>query len=71
MAPVLGQKGSESVLSWAALPQVITADGSWQQLQVPEGHIAVLAGYTLEQATCGLVKAVTHRVVRCAQPASC
>ena len=45
------------------LPQVKTADGSWQQLQVLQGHIAILAGYTLERATCGLVQAVTHRVV--------
>ena len=45
------------------MPQVKTANGSWQQLQVPEGHMAVLAGYTLERATCGLIPAVTHRVV--------
>ena len=28
-----------------------------------EGSIAVLAGYTLERATCGLIKAAKHRVV--------
>ena len=48
----------------AVICQVMGQDGSWEQLLVPEGHIAVLAGYTLERATCGLVKAVTHRVVR-------
>ena len=30
---------------------------------IPQQYVAVLAGYTLERATCGLVKAATHRVV--------
>lgn len=38
----------------------MTADGVWHHLQVPQGHVAVLAGYTLERATCSLVTAVTH-----------
>ncbi len=32
-------------------------------MRLPEGSIAVLAGHTLERATCGLVKAAKHRVV--------
>ena len=52
----------------AVIIQVMQQDGSWEQLLVPEGHIAVLAGYTLERATCGLVKAVTHRVVCFSSP---
>ena len=43
--------------------QVLGADGVWSDLLLPEGHVAVLAGYTLERATCGLVKAAKHRVV--------
>ena len=27
------------------------------------GHVAVLAGHTLERATCGLIQAAKHRVV--------
>ena len=41
--------------------QVLGADGVWSDLLLPEGHVAVLAGYTLERATC--VKAAKHRVV--------
>ncbi len=37
--------------------------GEWKQLTVPEGQVAVLAGYTLERATCGLVAAAKHRMV--------
>ncbi len=37
--------------------------GEWQQLTIPEGQIAVLAGYTLERATCGLVRAAKHCMV--------
>ncbi len=37
--------------------------GAWTQLTVPEGQIAVLAGYTLERATCGLITAAKHRMV--------
>ena len=37
--------------------------GAWKQLTVPEGQIAVLAGYTLERATCGLITAAKHRMV--------
>lgn len=37
--------------------------GEWKQLTIPEGQIAVLAGYTLERATCGLVTAAKHRMV--------
>jgi isopenicillin N synthase-like dioxygenase len=32
-------------------------------LKLPDGCIAVLAGYTLERATCGLIKTAKHRVV--------
>lgn len=54
------QYGSElCCLSW----QVIGPHGSWIPLIIPGGHIAVLAGHTLERATCGLVKAAVHRVV--------
>jgi hypothetical protein len=37
--------------------------GEWQQLTIPEGQIAVLAGYTLDRAACGLVTAAKHRMV--------
>ena len=30
----------------------------------PEGCVAVLPGYTLERATCGLVRATRHKGVR-------
>ncbi|KAA6421734.1 MAG: hypothetical protein FRX49_08345 [Trebouxia sp. A1-2] len=43
--------------------QVLQADGQWAHMRLPEGCIAVLAGHTLERATCGLVKAAKHRVV--------
>ena len=36
--------------------QVQKVDGTWTHLLLLEGQIAVLAGYTLERATCGLVK---------------
>lgn len=32
-------------------------------MTVPVRHVAILPGYTLERATCGLVKATIHRVV--------
>ena len=41
----------------------MTEDGSWKQLLIPKHHMAILPGYTLERATCGVVTAVTHRVV--------
>lgn len=37
--------------------------GEWKQMAVPEGQVAVLAGYTLQRATCGLVTAAKHRMV--------
>ena len=37
--------------------------GEWKQLTIPEGQIAILAGYTLERATCGLVAAAKYRMV--------
>ncbi|KAL0046452.1 hypothetical protein WJX82_000928 [Trebouxia sp. C0006] len=43
--------------------QVMDSTGAWTQLTVPEGQIAVLAGYTLERATCGLITAAKHRMV--------
>ncbi|KAL3135555.1 hypothetical protein ABBQ38_006033 [Trebouxia sp. C0009 RCD-2024] len=38
-------------------------DGRWTHLLLPQGHIAVLAGQTLERAVCGLIKAAKHRVL--------
>ena len=32
-------------------------------VHAPKGSLVVLAGYTLERATCGLIKASRHRVV--------
>ena len=43
--------------------QVQKPDGTWKHLLLAQGQIAVLAGYTLERATCGLVKAAKHKVV--------
>ena len=43
--------------------QVQKRDGAWQDLLIPAGHIAVLAGYTLERATCGKCPAVKYREV--------
>ena len=34
------------------------------RVDVPPGHVAILPGYTLERATCGLIKAAVHQVVR-------
>ena len=39
------------------------SSGEWVDAFIPEGHVAVLAGHTLERATCGLIKAAKHRVV--------
>ena len=44
--------------------QVQEPGGTWKHLLLPQGYIAVLTGHTLERATCGLVKAAKHRVVR-------
>ncbi len=44
--------------------QVQNADGAWTDVTAPRGTVTVLAGYTLERATCGLIKASNHRVVR-------
>ncbi len=44
--------------------QVQNADGVWMDVTAPRGTVTVLAGYTLERATCGLIKASNHRVVR-------
>ena len=38
--------------------------GEWKQLTVPEGQVAVLAGYILEGATCDLVTAAKRRMVQ-------
>ncbi len=43
--------------------QVKHPGGHWTSVTVPVGRIAILPGYTLERATCGLVKATIHRVV--------
>lgn len=43
--------------------QVQQAIGDWRHVTLPAGYVAILPGYTLERATCGLVKATTHRVV--------
>ena len=43
--------------------QVQQAIGDWRHVTLPAGHVAILPGYTLERATCGLVKATPHRVV--------
>ena len=42
--------------------QVQRPDGEWMHVMLPHGYIAVLPGYTLERATCGLVKAPKHKV---------
>ena len=47
--------------------QVQQASGEWKDVTVPAGHVLVLPGYTLERATCGLVKATIHRVSDCMQ----
>ena len=44
--------------------QVQVPDGTWKDLLLPQGQIAILAGYILERATCGLVKAAKQKVVR-------
>ena len=46
------------------------SNGEWVNVLLPEGHVALLAGHTLERATCGLVKAARHRVV-CFQQLLC
>ncbi|DBB06912.1 hypothetical protein WJX82_003537 [Trebouxia sp. C0006] len=43
--------------------QVQHPGGHWRSVVLPSGHVAILPGYTLERATCGLVKATTHSVV--------
>jgi len=43
--------------------QVQQASGPWKHVTLPAGHVVILPGYTLERATCGLVKATTHCVV--------
>jgi len=43
--------------------QVQQTSGLWEDVTLPAGHVIILPGYTLERATCGLVKATTHRVV--------
>ena len=50
--------------------QVQGPDGSWRHLLTPQGQLAVLSGYTLERATCGLIKAAKHKVV-CAACCTC
>lgn len=42
--------------------QVQGPDGTWGELPLSQSRVAVLAGYTLERATCGLIKAAKHRV---------
>ena len=39
------------------------SNGEWVDVLLSDGHVAVLAGHTLERATCGLIKAAKHRVV--------
>ena len=36
---------------------------SFQDIAIPPRCVAVLPGYTLEQATCGIFKAALHQVV--------
>ncbi|KAL0039487.1 hypothetical protein WJX79_010346 [Trebouxia sp. C0005] len=43
--------------------QVQHTSGVWKDVTLPAGHVIIVPGYTLERATCGLVKATTHRVV--------
>ncbi len=50
--------------------QVQQISGVWKDVTLPAGHVAILPGYTLERATCGLVKATTHRVVSMGMNAS-
>ena len=42
----------------------------WKPVSIPAGCVAVLPGYTLERATCELIKAMVHRVVclQCTHP---
>ena len=55
---------SQSILiNLSGAMKVMLSSGSWKDVRLAEGQVAVLAGYTLERATCGLVKAVKHRVV--------
>ncbi|DBB06910.1 TPA: hypothetical protein ACH3X3_009566 [Trebouxia sp. C0006] len=51
--------------------QVQQASGTWDDVTLPAGHVIMLPGYTLERATCGLVKATRHRVVIKSSAASC
>lgn len=37
--------------------------GEWKAVSIAAGCVALLPGYTLEQATCSLVKAIVHRMV--------
>ena len=43
--------------------QVQGPDGTWRNLLLSQGQMAILAGYTLERATCALIKAPKHKVV--------
>ena len=38
-------------------------DETWREWSLSRGHVAVLAGHTLERATCGLINAAKHKVV--------
>ena len=49
--------------TWKSHMQVQGPDGTWRELPLSQGQIAILAGHTLERATCGLIKAVKHKVV--------
>ena len=44
-------------------PVRLMPDGTWKELPRSQGQVAISAGYTLERATCGLIKAVKHKVV--------
>ena len=43
--------------------QVKDKHGTWIDVHAPKSSLVVLAGYTLERATCRLIKASRHRVV--------
>lgn len=34
-----------------------------QKVDIPPGYLAIVPGYTLERATCGLIQAAVHQVV--------
>ena len=49
--------------AWRVMQVYSEEQHSFQPVCIPPGHIAILPGYTLERATCGLIKAALHQVV--------